>query len=126
MSAIEDVKTALNEWMVGLDTGDLERMIATCDPEVVICNERQPTTIGIPAVRNKYGPRIEAATFESTYEIQHLKVYGDFALIIGHFTVKTTNKATGEVGGGEGRLALCYRRHEDGRWKFILDVDNNA
>lgn len=121
-----DVRAALKEWLDGLDTGDLERMVASCDPEVVICNEHQPTTIGIEAVRAKYRPRIESSTFESTFDIEDMRVHGDFALLVGVFTVKTTNKSTGQVGGGEGRLVLCYRRHENGSWKLVLDVDNNA
>lgn len=125
MSDIDDVKHVLNEWLEGLDDGDLERMIATCDPEAVICNEKQPTTVGVQAVSDKYGPRIEAGTFKSGFDIDHLKVYGDLALIVGSFSVEFTDKATGQKGGGQGRLALIYRRHPDGSWKMLLDIDNN-
>lgn len=125
MSDIENVKTALNDWLEGLDSGDLERMTKTCHPDVVVCNEHQPTTIGIQAVRDKYGPRIDASTFVSGFDINHIKVYGDLAMVIGHFTVEVTNKNTGQKGGGEGRLALIYRRESDGSWKLLLDMDNN-
>ncbi|WP_299477772.1 nuclear transport factor 2 family protein [uncultured Roseibium sp.] len=120
------VMAALNDWMEGLDSGDLERMVKTCDPEVVVCNERQPTTVGIQAIRDKYGPRIEANTFRSGFEIEHFKVYGDQALMVGHFTVEFTEKKTGRKGGGAGRLVLTYRKHPDGSWKLLLDIDNNG
>ncbi|MEP2706839.1 MAG: DUF4440 domain-containing protein [Roseibium sp.] len=125
MSDIENVKTALGEWLKGLDSGDLERMVRTCDPDVVICNEYQPTTVGIQAVRGKYGPRIATNTFKSGYDIEHIKVYGDLAVLVGRFSVEATNKDSGEAGGGKGRLSLIYRRHPDGSWKLLLDVDNN-
>ena len=125
MSTVDDVKHVLNEWLEGLDSGDLERMVSTCDPEVVICNENQPTTIGVQAIRDKYGPRIAAGTFKSGFTIDHLKVYGDLALIVGHFSVEFTDKATGQKGGGRGRLVMNYRRHPDGSWKMLLDIDNN-
>ncbi|MEM8813566.1 MAG: DUF4440 domain-containing protein [Pseudomonadota bacterium] len=125
MSDTENVKYVLNEWLDGLDSGDLERMVNTCDPEIVICNERQPTTIGIEAVRDKYGPRIEAGTFRSGFDIDHFRIYGDLALIVGRFSVEVTDKATGQKGGGQGRLVLNYRRHPDGSWKLLLDIDNN-
>ncbi len=125
MSDMDDVKAALNEWMEGLDSGDLERMVETCDPEVVVCNEHQATTVGIQAIRDKYGPRIEAGSFESRYDVQHMKIYGDLALLVGHFGVAFTDRASGAKGGGEGRLALIYRRHSDGSWKLLLDIDNN-
>lgn len=125
MSDMDNVKAVLNDWMEGLDSGDLERMVKTCDPEVVVCNERQPTTVGIQAIRDKYGPRIEAATFKSVFDMEHMAIYGDLALLVGHFKVESTDKASGQMGGGEGRLVLTYRRHPDGSWKMLLDIDNN-
>lgn len=120
----EQVHHALNEWLEGLDDGDLERMVRTVDPEAVICNQNQPTCYGIQAVRDKYGPRIEAATFKSGFDIEHIKIYPGFAVIIGHFTVEVTDKASGQTGGGRGRLLLIYRKHDDG-WKMLIDIDNN-
>lgn len=125
MSDIDDVMAVLNEWMVGLDGGDLERIVATCDPEVVICNQRQVTEHGLEAIRAKYGPIIEASHIKSEYDVEHIKVYGDYALLVGHFVNTVTDKKTGQKGGGEGRLVLSYRRHADGAWKMILDMDNN-
>jgi len=125
MNDIGNVKVALNEWLEGLDNGDLERMVMTCDPEVVVCNEHQPTTVGVQAVRDKYGPRIEVNNFNSGFDVEHIKIYGDLAVLVGHFSVEATDKKTGQKGGGEGRLALVYRRHTDGAWKLLLDIDNN-
>ena len=125
MNDIDKVKAALDLWMSGLDAGDLERMIATCDPEVVVCNEHQPTTVGIQAIRDKYAPRIAAATFRSGFDIQHMRVYGDLAVVVGHFDVEMTDKSSGDKKSAEGRLALNYRRHPDGSWKMLLDLDNN-
>ena len=125
MNDIEDVKAVLNKWLTSLDSGNLEGMLETCDENVVVANEGQPTTIGIKAIADKYAPRIEAATFNSTFDIQHIAAYGDFALVVGHFGVESTNKATGDKSGGSGRLAINYRRHNDGSWKMILDMDNN-
>jgi len=125
MNESENIKAALDQWLNGLDSGNLEQMVATCDPEVVLCNEHQPTGIGIQAVRDKYAPRIKAAIFKSGFDIQHFRIYGDLALVVGHFDVEVTDKASGEKKTGEGRLALTYRRHPDGSWKLLLDIDNN-
>lgn len=122
----EDVKAVLDKWLTSLDAGDLQGMLETCDPECITANERTPTTVGVDHIRDKYAPRIEAATFKSGFEIEHMAIYGDFAIVMGHFLVKMTNRKTGETGGGSGRLVLGYRRHEDGSWKMVLDMDNNA
>lgn len=126
MSDTEDVKAVLNKWLSSLDAGDLQGMLDTCDPECIIANEKTPTTVGVDHVRGKYAPRIEAATFKSGFDIEHMAIYGDFAIIMGQFDVEMTDKNSGATGGGSGRLALGYRRHDDGSWKMILDMDNNA
>lgn len=119
------IKASLDQWLAGLDGGDLEKMVAVCDPEIVVCNQGQPTGIGLQAIREKYGPRIEAAMFKSGFDLQHINVLGDFALVVGRFTVEVRPKGTDAVSHGEGRLVLNYRRYTDGRWKVLLDVDNN-
>lgn len=125
MSDINNVKAAIDQWMDSLGAGDLEGMIATCDPEVVICNEHQATTVGIDAVRAKYAPKIEQAHMDSGYDIQHIAIHKDTAMAVGHFTVDITMKETGDKQHVEGRLILVYQRLADGSWKLILDVDNN-
>ncbi len=125
MNDIEQLKAAFDEWNAALDSGDLERLVATCDPEVIVCNENRPTLIGTQAFRDKYAPRIEAFTFKSDGEINEIKLFGDFAVMVTHFDVKMTNKETGEQRGGGGRLVIGYRRNENGDWKMALDVDNN-
>ncbi len=125
MSNEAAINAALDQWLQGLDGGDLERMVAVCDPEIVICNQGQPTGFGVQAIRDKYAPRIEAATFRSAFDVQHLKVLGDFTVVIGRFSVEVTPKGTNDVSQAAGRLILNYRRHPDGSWKLLLDVDNN-
>lgn len=126
MTDQDAIKSVLDQWLTSLDSGNLQGMLDTCDPEVITANDRTPTTIGVEAVATKYGPRIEAANFQSGFDIEHMAIYGDFAIVMGHFDVTMTNKQSGEKGGGSGRLALGYRRHPDGSWKMVLDMDNNA
>lgn len=126
MNDIEKLKAALDEWNAALDSGDIERLVATCDPDLIICNEHSPTSMGLQALRDKYAPRLEALTFKSDVEINEIKIFGDFAIMVTHFDVKTTHKETGEQGGGAGRLVIGYRRDEEGDWKMALDVDNNG
>lgn len=126
MSDAEAVRAVIDRWMTCLDAGDLEGMLETCDPEAVVANERQPTTLGIEAIREKYGPRIAAAKTRSSFEAEHILVRGDFALAVGQFRVDATDKASGETRSAQGRLALNYVRHADGSWKMLFDMDNNV
>lgn len=126
MSDVDAVREMIDRWMTCLDAGDLEGMLETCDPQVIVANERQPTTIGIEAIREKYAPRIAAARTRSSFDAEHILVRGDYALAIGHFRVEATDKASGETRTAAGRLALNYLRHPDGTWKMAFDMDNNA
>lgn len=125
MSDIENIKAAIDNWNNGLDSGDIERMIATCDPDAITVNNGQPTTVGSQAIRDKYVPRITAADITSGYDVEELKIFGDVAVVVGHFYGEMKNKATGEISNPGGRLVLVYCRIADGSWKMILDMDNN-
>lgn len=125
MNDLEQLHAAVDEWNAALDCGDIDRLVATTDPDIMICNEYQPTIIGSQGLRDKYAPRLEAFHFKSTVDIHETKVFGDFAIMILTFYVKTTDKVTGKQGGGTGRLVLGYRRDPQGAWKMVLDVDNN-
>lgn len=125
MTDLQQLYAALDEWNAALDSGDIDRLLATADPNVVICNERQPTTVGLQALRDKYAPRIEAFHFQSSVDVHETEFFGDFAVMVLSFDVKMTHKQSGEQSGGAGRLVLGYRKDAKGQWKIALDADNN-
>ncbi|QHJ13899.1 hypothetical protein FX988_04180 [Paraglaciecola mesophila] len=125
MNELNKIKSAFEQFNIALDKGDIDALAATCDPDVVICNEHQPTTVGVQALRDKYGPRMEVADFKSKTDITDIKMFGDFAIVVANFDVQTINKTTQEQGGGKGRVVIGYRRDAQGNWKMALDVDNN-
>lgn len=126
MTECEEIQAAIDEWNNGLDSGDIERMVASCHPNVMTINERQPVTVGTQAIRDKYNPRIAAAEITSDYEIENLQFYGDTAIVSGRFYGTMTMRDTGDVKCPEGRLVLGYKRDESGAWKMFLDMDNNG
>lgn len=126
MSQRQEIEAAIAVWNNGLDNGDIEAMISSCHADCMTVNERQPVTIGIQAIRDKYIPRIEAAEITSGFDIQDLQFYGDVAIVAGRFYGTMKDRKTGEVRSPEGRLVLVYQRDETGAWKMILDLDNNG
>ncbi len=126
MTEREEIQAAIGEWNNGLDSGDIERMVASCHPDVMTVNERQPVTIGTQAIRDKYNPRIAAEEITSGYDIEDLQVYGETAIVSGRFYGTMKMRDTGEVKKPEGRLVLGYKRDENGAWKMFLDIDNNG
>ena len=126
MNIRTEIEAVINEWNSGLDGGDIERMASTCHERTMTVNERQPVTVGVQAIRDKYNPRIAAAEITSGFDIQNLEVYGDTAIVVGRFYGTMKMRDTGEVRSPEGRLVLVYQRDENGAWKMILDLDNNG
>ncbi|KAL3910892.1 MAG: hypothetical protein SGILL_007507, partial [Bacillariaceae sp.] len=123
----QQVHHAVMQWLHGLDSGDLDLMVHHTHDDVVICNEHQPTTIGIQPFKDKYGPRIQAMNFKSTCEAQHIQVFGNdvTAIWVGRFSVEAASKESGEtMKAGSGRLCMTLLK-VDGVWKMLSDVDNN-
>lgn len=121
----EAIRAAIQRFMTSLDGGDLEGLLDCCDPQIVTANERKPTSVGREAMRDKYAPRIANFSTVSSFDTEHLSVHGDFAIAVGQFGVAATHRTSGEAKESSGRLLLVYRRHADGSWKVIVDVDNN-
>jgi len=126
MTIRDEIAAVINEWNSGLDGGDIERMARTCHERTMTVNERQPVTVGVQAIRDKYNPRIAAAEISSGFDIETLEVYGDTAIVAGRFYGTMKMRETGEVRSPEGRLVLVYQRDDAGAWKMILDMDNNG
>ena len=120
-----EIEQALEQWMMSLDRGDVEGLVTCCDPEIIIANERQPTKFGLQAIRDKYEPRLEKFSTKSTIEIEKLLFHNDIAIVITQWTVKSTDKQSGQTNESGGRLLLNYRRNQHGEWKILVDMDNN-
>ena len=126
MTEHEQIEAVINAWNNGLDSGDIEAMVNTCHPKVMTVNEGQAVTVGSQAIRDKYNPRIAAAEITSGFDIEELEVFGDTAVVSGHFYGTMKMRDTGKVRSPKGRLVLVYQRDEAGLWKMILDIDNNG
>lgn len=126
MNLRNEIEAAIREWNSGLDSGDIERMVATCHPDVMTVNERQPVTIGTQAIRDKYNPRIAAAEITSGYDIEDLQSYGDTVIVSGRFYGTMKMRGADEIKSSQGRLVLGYKRDGTGAWKMFLDIDNNG
>ncbi len=126
MTQREEIEAIINDWNGGLDNGDIEQMVSTCDKNVITVNERQPVTVGTQAIRDKYIPRIEAAEITSGFDIEELQFFGDTAVVCGRFYGTMKMRDTGDIRNPEGRLVLVYKRDENDEWRMILDMDNNG
>ena len=124
MSARDAILAAVDRWMTCLDGGDIDGLVACCDPEIVVANDGLPTTTGLDTIRERYGPRIEQFSMASKFSAEHVAVYGDVAIVVGRWEVKATDKKSGAVNTAGGRLLLNYRKQRDGAWRIVADINN--
>lgn len=103
------VAQAIERWNQALEAGDIETLVDCVDPQLIMCNERQPTLFGRKTFRQKYGPKFEAATLKPTWKTEHMHLHHDIAIVVGHWTVEATAKSSGERHHTQGRLVLvCF------------------
>lgn len=121
-----EIEQALKQWMIALDSGDLDGLVACCDPEIIIANDGKATGFGLEAIRDKYGPRIEQFSTQSITNLQHLMIHNDIAIAVTQWSSTITDKKSHQTRNAGGRLLLNYRRNQAGEWKVLLDVDNNG
>ncbi len=125
MNIKEQIQKEVDHWMTVLDKGNLEDLMECLHPEVLCANEKKPTSIGIPKMREKYFGVIENYETDSEFEMEHFTEFGNVAFVIGQFKTTLTDRKTKESREAAGRLTLAYLKNENNEWKIVLDIDNN-
>ncbi len=125
MSTRDQIQKEVDHWMTVLDKGNLEDLMECLHPEVLCANEKKPTFIGIPKMREKYFGVIENYETDSEFDLEHFTEFGDTAFVIGEFRTTLTDRKTKESRKTSGRLTLAYVKNENDEWKIVLDIDNN-
>lgn len=125
MNIKEQIQKEVDHWMTVLDKGNLEDLMECLHPEVLCANEKKPTSIGIPKMREKYFGVIENYETDSEFEMEHFTEFGNVAFVIGQFKTTLTDRKTKESRAAAGRLSLAYLKNENNEWKIVLDIDNN-
>jgi uncharacterized protein (TIGR02246 family) len=114
------------EFFAGVNTEDLDRRMATMDPDVVITPPGRPSIVGKEEIRRL------SHEYSATYEEKCSLVY-DEVETAGHWgfaraTVSATR--TSKSGGGVEKMSLnnlwIVKRQADGAWKFWRIMFNSS
>ena len=120
----EDVGAATQAWVDGMNSHNVERVVALYDPEAVLWGTRSPTLRDSPATVRDYFKILQ--TVPSSYRVvlgeQRIRIYGDMAINTGTYTFSEDRE--GKAITRPARFSFVYR-NRDGRW-LIVDHHSSA
>ena len=125
---ITAIKEIGNQYAVACNTGDFDLWISLWADDGVQMPPGTPARIGKEQIREGMKPAFDQMNLDITiHSIDDVKVYGDFGLSRGTYTLKMTPKAGGEtiIVMPDGKALTLFERQSDGSWKVLYDCFNS-
>lgn len=124
ISSADQTRQALASWLSAFNTRDLEGLMALYDPEAVYANDAAPLMRGTVEIRPWFEGAFVSSTATAIFEEEALFQGADLSLIVGKFTMKPSEEESSSEPGETGRVAVAFRRSDDGQWRLVFDMDN--
>lgn len=126
-SDITAIKEMLNQYAVGVNTGDFDLWISLWTDDGVQMPPDTPVRIGKEQIREGMKPAFDQMNLDIAITIEEAKVYGDLGLTRCRYTLKMTPKTGGETINAmpDGKALTLYKRQSDGSWKIVYDCFNS-
>jgi uncharacterized protein (TIGR02246 family) len=127
-SDITALKEILNQFAIGVNTGDLDLWTSLWANDGVQMPPNLPSRIGKEQIREGMKPGFDQMILDITINsIEEVKVYGDLGVIRCTYTSKMTPKAGGETitTTPDGKALTLLERQSDGSWKIVYDCFNS-
>ena len=120
----EDVGTATQAWIDGMNSHNAERVAALYDAEAVLWGTRSSSLRDTPATVRDYFKVLQ--TVPSSYKVtlgeQRIRIYGEIAINTGTYTFSEDRDGKPVI--RPSRFSFVYR-NRDGRW-LIVDHHSSA
>ena len=127
-SDIAAIKETLNQYALGVNTGDFDRWISLWAEDGVQMPPDTSSRVGKEQIREGMKPAFDQMNLNITiHSIEEAKVYGDLGLTRCTYTLKMTPKAGGETINAmpDGKALTLVKRQPDGSWKIAYDSFNS-
>lgn len=123
MPEINKVRENLNTWLQAFNQRDIETLFTLYDSESLYANAGAAMMQGIEEIKPWYEGVFANVEGTLLFKEEHAFQDGNLALLVGKYLFQPpagqslSNKAAG-------RVALVYRKANDGRWLLLFDMDN--
>lgn len=118
------IRAALDAWLTAFNTKDVENFFSLYDPDAVYANAGAPLVVGLDNIKSSFADQLADPTGRISFREETLLTTDDMGLISGTYHFSTAQEDGSIVDGPSGRVALLYRRSDDGRWLLTFDIDN--
>ncbi|MGV3591903.1 MAG: YybH family protein [Gammaproteobacteria bacterium] len=98
--------------------GDIDGAMQAFAPDAIIFGENNADIVGFDAIRAAYTGMLTAFDVELSFDTREVAIFDDTAYEQGLFTIRLTDKATGELASDTtSRHIHILKRQGDGTWK---------
>ncbi|MGD1857655.1 MAG: YybH family protein [Leptolyngbyaceae cyanobacterium] len=123
MTEISKVRENLDAWLKAFNQRDVEALLKLYDSESLYANAGAAMMQGIEEIKPWYEGVFANIEGKLLFKEEHAFQDGRLALLVGkYFFQSPVGQAPSN--NAAGRVALVYRRADDGRWRLLFDMDN--
>ncbi len=122
---IAKVRDNLSNWLAAFNAKDLDKLFSLYDPDSVYANAGASLMRGVEQIRPWYEQALANMQGKLLYKEEAAVQEGSLAMLLGAYYFQPPAGVTPpEDAHLTGRVALVYRRHQQGEWKLLFDMDN--
>ena len=121
------INAAKTEFRECFNLGDVSRVVAIADPDVVSFSDGQPSEFGasgLEALKTRLNNLFERFTAKLSVIVIEIRLQGDVAYDYGWHDLTLTPKDGGEPIRRRHRYVDIWRRNKEGNWKLWMYIDN--
>jgi ketosteroid isomerase-like protein len=121
------INTAKTEFRECFNLGDVSRVLAIADPDLVSFSDGQPSELGasgLEALKTRLTDLFERFTAKLSVIVIEIRLQGDLAYDYGWHDLTLTPKDGGESIRRRHRYVDIWRRNKEGNWKLWMYMDN--
>jgi uncharacterized protein (TIGR02246 family) len=119
------IRAASREWSAAASSRDLERAVSFYADDATYNPPGAPLAAGKDAIRKVWTNIVAIPGGNLRWVTSKVEVArsGDLAYDTGAYTL-TKNDASGKPVTTKGKYVVVWKKHADGKWKVIEDIDN--
>jgi ketosteroid isomerase-like protein len=121
----KSIKELGEEFFAAVNAGDLNRRMATMDPDVVILPPGRPPIVGEKEMRRLSRDYAELFDEKCHVVYDEIEIIGNWGFVRANVTGTRTSKSDGGVEKVDLKNLWIVKRQPDGNWKFCRIMFNS-
>lgn len=127
MDDLYAINVAKSEFREGFNLGDVSRVLAIADPDLVSFSDGQPSEFGasgLEALKGRLTDLFERFSAKLSVIVIEIRLQSDIAHDYGWHDLTLTPKGGGEAIRRRNRYVDIWRRNQEGSWRLWMYMDN--